>query len=453
MEVLEAAARKGDVTLLLELIQQNPDLLQDCTVSSRENPIHISSKYGRQDFVREILSRKPCFARELNKDGYSPMHLAAASGHEQVVLELLKADHDLCFVKDRNGWTPLHWATYRARNVIVNLLLSARPESASVLTHKGESFLHLAVKYNQCQDFGLLLQWLQQLNREDLINEPDGEGNTVLHLATYRRQYQRFVVRRLDFNVAYNMVQTLQTLLTSDRNLRIKLQMNIRNAAGLTALDVFYQISSEPDADIGQMLHGARGLRAQDLRASTNIQVRNRIPVFGISAKCLELIYCPVEIRNVLLVLLVPVTIVALQAVSGPFDCSPPQHQDGNYGGFERKYYSIREVLGGYGNASQEFYTMTTITSVFMVSIGLTPLLAWSLPLRAPILFILMTAAIYYCFAMARSLPHFLVIWGMFRISSYWFVWIGALTFSFTAFVEINLLIWLINKIPKKLFS
>ncbi|KAK4849201.1 hypothetical protein QYF36_022089 [Acer negundo] len=433
MEVLEAAARKGDVTLLLKLLQQNPDLLQDCTVSSRENPIHISSKYGRQDFVREILSRKPCFARELNKDGYSPMHLAAASGHEQVVLELLKADHDLCFVKDRNGWTPLHWATYRARNVIVNLLLSASPESASVFTHKGESFLHLAVKYNQCQDFGLLIQWLQQLNREDLINEPDGEGNTVLHLATSRRQYQ-----------------TLQTLLTSDRNLRRKLQMNIRNAAGLTALDVFYQISSEPDEDIGQMLHGARGLRAKDLRASTNIQVRNRIPV---SAKCLELIYCPVEIRNVLLVLLVPVIIVALQAVSGPFDCSPPQHQDGNYGGFERKYYSIQEVLGGYGIASQEFYTMTTITAVFMVSIGLTPLLAWSLPLRAPILFILMAAAIYYCFAMARTLPHFLVIWGVFRISSYWFVWIGALTFSFTAFVAINLLIWLISKIPKKLFS
>ncbi|KAK2650853.1 hypothetical protein Ddye_018342 [Dipteronia dyeriana] len=436
---LEAAARKGDVTILLELLQQNPDLLQDCTVSYRENPIHISSKYGRRDFVRELLSRKPSLARELNKDGYSPMHLAAASNRELVVQELLKADHDLCLLKDKIGWTPLHWAAYRARTVIVNLLLAASPESASVLTHKGESFLHLAVKYNQCQDFGLLVQWLQQLDREDLINEPDGEGNTVLHLATSRRQYQAST--------------TLQTLLTSDINLRRKLHMNIRNAAGLTALDVFYQISSEPDEDIGQMLHGAGALRAKDLRASTNIQVRNRIPVLGISAKCLELIYCPVEIRNVLLVLLVPVIIVALQAVSGPSDCSPPQHQDGNYGEFEHKYYSIQEVLAGSGKASHEFYSITTISAVFMVSIGLTPLLAWSLPLRAPILFILMAAAIYYCLAMARTLPHFLVIWGVFRISSYWFVWIGALTFSFTAFVAINLLIWLIGKIPKKLLS
>ncbi|KAK4847625.1 hypothetical protein QYF36_004048 [Acer negundo] len=83
------------------------------------------------------------------------------------------------------------------------------------------------------------------------------------------------------------------------------------------------------------MLHGTGALRAKDPRASTNIQ----------------------KIRKVLLVLLVPVIIVALQAVSSPSDCSPPQHQDGNYGDFERKYYSIREVLGGYVNSSQEFYT------------------------------------------------------------------------------------------------
>ncbi|KAL5866180.1 hypothetical protein ACOSQ3_003694 [Xanthoceras sorbifolium] len=443
MEVLEAAARNGDVTLLLTLLQQNPDLLQDCTVLSRENPIHIASKYGHQAFVMEHLSKKPSFARELNKYGYSPMHLAAASGHEQVVLELLKADHDSCLMKDRNGWTPLHWATYRARKVIVNLLLSASPESASVLTYRGESFLHLAVKYNQCQHFDVLVQWLKQLNMEDLVNKTDSEGNTILHLATYRRQYQ-----------------TLQTLLTGDSNLRRMLQMNIRNAAGLTALDVFYQISSEPDEDIGQMLHGAGALRAGHLEALTNINVHNimgdRHPVLGLSAKCLELIYCPVEMRNVILVLLVQVIVVVLQAVSGPSDCSPLQYQDGNYSGGERRSYSIREVLAVSGKASQVFYTMTTITAVFMVSISLTPFLVWSLPLRVPILFILMASTIYYCLAMARTLPHFIVICSRFHISSYWFVWIGALTFSFAAFVAINLLIWLIRfitKISNKLFS
>ncbi|KAK1558490.1 hypothetical protein Q3G72_002965 [Acer saccharum] len=262
------------------------------------------------------------------------MHLAAASGHELVVVELLKADHDLCLMKDRNGWTPLHWATYRAQKVIVNLLLSARPKSASVLTHKGESFLHLAVKYNQCQDCCVLVQWLQQPNREDLINEPDGAVK-VIPSCTWHLLGDNI---RLDFNVTYNMVQTLKTLLTVDRIFRRKLQMNIKNAAGLTALDVFYQISSEADEDIGQMLHGAGALRAKDPRASTNIQVCNRISV---SAKCLELIYCSVEIRNVLLVLLVPVIIVALQAISSPSDCSPPKHQDGNYGGGVRKYYTV----------------------------------------------------------------------------------------------------------------
>ncbi|KAL5795087.1 hypothetical protein ACOSP7_003681 [Xanthoceras sorbifolium] len=236
--------------------------------------------------------------------------------------------------------------------------------------------------------------------------------------------------------------------------------MNIRNAAGLTALDVFYQISSEPDDDIGQMLHGAGALRAKHLEALTNINVHNKMgdlyPVLGLSAKCHELIYGPVEMCNVLLLLLVPVIVVALQAVSGLSDCSTLQYQDGNYGGGERKYYSIREVLTISGKASQVFYTMTTITAVFMVSISLTPFLAWSLPLRVPILYILMVATIYYCCAMARTLPHFIVICSMFHVSNYWFVWIGALTFSFAAFVAINLLIWLvrfITKISKKLFS
>lgn len=53
-----------------------------------------------------------------------------------------------------------------------------------------ETALHLAVKRNQFQAVNVLLDNIREKNRGDLLSLKDELGNTVLHLAAWKRQRQ-----------------------------------------------------------------------------------------------------------------------------------------------------------------------------------------------------------------------------------------------------------------------
>ena len=54
-------------------------------------------------------------------------------------------------------------------------------ESAEMITKHGETVLHLAVKNNQ---YEVVRYLVDNLNITKLVNFPDNDGNTVLHIAT-----------------------------------------------------------------------------------------------------------------------------------------------------------------------------------------------------------------------------------------------------------------------------
>ncbi|KAK9273593.1 hypothetical protein L1049_018403 [Liquidambar formosana] len=182
------AACTGDIAAFHSLLSDDPLILDRVSLNSVENPLHISSLAGHADFAKEIAGRKPAFARELNEDGFSPMHIASANGHIEIVRELLRFGNDICLVKGKDGKTPLHCAAMKGRVDIVKELVSACPESVKEVTIRGETALHLSVKNNQFEVFRVLMEELKKLDMMELVNWKDKEGNTILHLATLRKQ-------------------------------------------------------------------------------------------------------------------------------------------------------------------------------------------------------------------------------------------------------------------------
>ncbi|CAN1346967.1 Ankyrin repeat-containing protein BDA1, partial [Linum perenne] len=134
------------------------------------------------EIVKEILKVRSDFAwkRESSK-GCIPLHQACSKGHLNVARELLKLDADLASVQDNDGRTPLHYAAMKGRVNIIDEILCFSLDSAHTITTRGETVLHMSVKNNQ---FEAVKYLVEKLNTTMILNRPDHDGNTILHLAT-----------------------------------------------------------------------------------------------------------------------------------------------------------------------------------------------------------------------------------------------------------------------------
>ena len=59
------AARSGDISAFHSLLEEDPFLLDRVALNSVDNPLHISALIGQTEITKEIVRRKPAFAREL----------------------------------------------------------------------------------------------------------------------------------------------------------------------------------------------------------------------------------------------------------------------------------------------------------------------------------------------------------------------------------------------------
>ncbi|GLU00356.1 hypothetical protein SLE2022_177330 [Rubroshorea leprosula] len=187
---LVEAARLGNIAAFLSFLNEDPSLLDRVALKSVDNPLHVAALAGQTDIVREIITRKPAFAKELNQDGFSPMHIASANGHVEIVRELVKMGSDLFLLKGKDGVVPLHCAAMKGRVNVVKELVLACPEALREVTALGDTALHLAVKSNSMETVRLLIEELKRVQMTEIVNWKDKDGNTILHLATFRRQHQ-----------------------------------------------------------------------------------------------------------------------------------------------------------------------------------------------------------------------------------------------------------------------
>ncbi|EEF35863.1 conserved hypothetical protein [Ricinus communis] len=155
--MLFEAALAGNVNVLHQLFSENQDVLVDAVMTTDCNPLHAAAK------------------------------------HEQ-------------------GWT--HSASlrnYSWKDDIIDELLNKFKDCLEVVTARGETALHLALKHDQDKAFLVLMNWVKQTSNESLLGWKDKADNTVLHLACSKKNIKAIAITAN--LVTMNKVSTVESLI------------------------------------------------------------------------------------------------------------------------------------------------------------------------------------------------------------------------------------------------
>ncbi|XP_047323715.1 ankyrin repeat-containing protein At5g02620-like [Impatiens glandulifera] len=209
---LFVAAEKGRIDVVKFLIMEYPKILM-LEIDLEFSSLHAAATAGHTDVVKEFLLVRPELALKNDTNGCTPLHIACGKGHIGIVREFLRFDLDLALSLDHEGRMPLHWAISRGQVSVIDEILSMSINLASVIISvSGETILHVAVKNNQYEALKYLVE---TIDISVMLNLPDNKGNTVLHLAS-----------------AGKLTQMVKYLL------KLKVEVNVLNHKGYTALDV-----------------------------------------------------------------------------------------------------------------------------------------------------------------------------------------------------------------------
>ncbi|KAJ9173316.1 hypothetical protein P3X46_016467 [Hevea brasiliensis] len=299
---LNMAAEQGDIIALYSIIREDPYLLERIeNASFIDTPLHISASKGHTQFALEIMWLKPSLAKKPNQDGFSPLHLALQNEQFQTVRGLLDADRNLLSVKGRAGQTPLHYVAERGNLDLLTEFLRAYPKSIQDLTIYKETALHVAAKKDMWEAFGVLCGWLQLTGQNAILNCTDDEGNSVLHIATSK-----------------NQIEAVKLLIGG------KVDLNIKNMNGNTALDVLYESQTQMmiRSKIRKILCRAGALRSSSIPHTTTVadnlsKKRTGLEIWALSRYREKLIMSD-QNRNAILVVAVLIATATYQAVLSP---------------------------------------------------------------------------------------------------------------------------------------
>ncbi|XP_023637596.1 ankyrin repeat-containing protein BDA1 isoform X2 [Capsella rubella] len=142
------------------------------------------------------------------------MHLALQNNHVRTVRGFVAIYSSLVSIKGRGRITPLHHVARIGDAELLSEFLLACPSSIYDLTIKCETAVHIAVKNYQFMAFKVLLGWIKRVNRKEILDWKDEDGNTVFHIAALTDQ---------------NEVMKL---------LRKTVKVKAKNLAGKTAMDI-----------------------------------------------------------------------------------------------------------------------------------------------------------------------------------------------------------------------
>ncbi|RWR88245.1 protein ACCELERATED CELL DEATH 6-like protein [Cinnamomum micranthum f. kanehirae] len=210
-----------------------------------QNPLHIAVIKGRlgvveillRDFIPEVilLDKENNFTADADCFGNTVLHYASAKSYSRVlkdkdndrdkerwtekhnqiqILELLlEANPSLAYVPNRNGDYPLFFAIRNDFGRAADTILDYCPDSAELVNEKGQNALHLAVME---KIYSTISNLVDRLEFKKLINEPDNDGNTPMHLATLTND-KRIVKLLIDEG---------------------SVDLTVSNKKGLTAMDI-----------------------------------------------------------------------------------------------------------------------------------------------------------------------------------------------------------------------
>ncbi|KAL3499730.1 hypothetical protein ACH5RR_038823 [Cinchona calisaya] len=293
------AVQNQEINALYASLKQDPNFLENIDQKPfTDTPLHAAASLGHTHLALELMSLKPSFGKKLNQDGFSPLHLALQNGHSQTVRQMINHHPELICVRGREKITPLHYVAETDDTELLAEFLLACPSSIQDLTIRGETAVHVAVKYKNIRALKVLLGWLHRTNKEEVLNRRNEEGNTLLHIAVIGNQFE-----------------AVEMLIN-------KVKRNEKNLRGLTAYDIAEETSSEENEEIRSLLRRVGVRKAESLPefdplskflSSKEGIIERLLRAFIYIEKELTL-----EMRNVLLVVAILIATTTYQGVLSP---------------------------------------------------------------------------------------------------------------------------------------
>lgn len=120
------AAKRGDLTVLSQLLESGAELDTPASFDTQMRPIHWAASDGRLKSVKFILDHRGDINAQ-DGNGCSPVIIAAQYGRVETVVYLVKNGADLN-QRDVNGDTALHWAAYKGFEEVSGVLMHFVPQ-------------------------------------------------------------------------------------------------------------------------------------------------------------------------------------------------------------------------------------------------------------------------------------------------------------------------------------
>ncbi|PHU18416.1 hypothetical protein BC332_14111 [Capsicum chinense] len=149
---------------------------------SNRTPLHAAVIQEHRDCIRSVWRWNKPLCEEPDLWGWNSLHYVVKLGLEDVVSDMLRWKKSLVYLPagSENDWTTaIHIAASEGDVNMINKLLYHCPDCWDTLNSNNQNATHVAVLNNQDEVVRFLLD---SDKCDNLVVEPDSDGNTPLHL-------------------------------------------------------------------------------------------------------------------------------------------------------------------------------------------------------------------------------------------------------------------------------
>ncbi|KAM3268269.1 ankyrin repeat-containing protein ITN1-like [Capsicum chacoense] len=149
---------------------------------SNRTPLHAAVIHEHKDCIRSLWRWNKPLCEEPDLWGWNSLHYAVKLGLAYIVSDMLAWKKSLVYLPagSENDWTTaIHIAASEGDVNMINELLNHSPDCWDMLNKNSQNALHVSVLNNQDEVVRFLLD---SDKCDSLVDEPDSDGNTPLHL-------------------------------------------------------------------------------------------------------------------------------------------------------------------------------------------------------------------------------------------------------------------------------